>query len=77
MFITAGAQLIRTNSYQASVDGFRKHLGINEEESLNLIKKSVDLARQAITSFITYQLEQDGIVYTYKHFFSDNKSILF
>ncbi|KAF4521562.1 hypothetical protein B566_EDAN001282 [Ephemera danica] len=58
-FAKAGAQLIRTNSYQASIGGFREHLGLNEEESINLIKKSVELARQAITTFITFQLEQD------------------
>jgi homocysteine S-methyltransferase len=36
-----------TNSYQASVGGFVEHLGLNKEQSYELIKESVSLARIA------------------------------
>jgi homocysteine S-methyltransferase len=58
--ILAGAQLIRTNSYQASIGGFSEHLGLSEADSMQLIKKSVDLARTAINTYVTQQLELDG-----------------
>ncbi|KAK7590705.1 hypothetical protein V9T40_002318 [Parthenolecanium corni] len=37
-----------TNTYQASIEGFQTHLGLNETEAINLIKKSVTLCRKAI-----------------------------
>lgn len=40
-----------TNTYQASVDLFVKHLNLTEEQSYDLIKQSVDLARTAISRF--------------------------
>lgn len=44
-FIEAGADIILSNSYQASVEGFMKYLSFSTEESLNLITKSVELAK--------------------------------
>ncbi|XP_045201371.2 uncharacterized protein LOC123554973 isoform X2 [Mercenaria mercenaria] len=46
-FLRAGAEIILTVSYQASIEGFMKHLNITEEEACGLIKKSVYIARQA------------------------------
>ncbi|KAK3096171.1 hypothetical protein FSP39_024012 [Pinctada imbricata] len=43
----AGSELVVTASYQASVDGFKKHLGVSEDEALSLLKKSVHLAKEA------------------------------
>jgi homocysteine S-methyltransferase len=43
----SGADLVMTNSYQASVGGFVEHLGLNKEQSYELIKESVSLARIA------------------------------
>ena len=40
--------MITTGSYQATVDGFMKHLGIDEEKALAIIKDSVACAREAI-----------------------------
>ncbi len=48
-FVHAGADVITTASYQASVDGFIKHLGLKDPEpAMKLIASSVDLARQAV-----------------------------
>ncbi|XP_076749726.1 betaine-homocysteine S-methyltransferase [Xylocopa sonorina] len=46
-FLKAGADIILTNTYQASVDGFSKYMNITEEESLNLFCKAVDYAKEA------------------------------
>lgn len=44
----AGAEFITTNTYQASIEGFKKYLNLNYEQSFELIKKSVKVCRQAI-----------------------------
>uniref|UniRef100_A0A6V7KCW5 Hcy-binding domain-containing protein n=1 Tax=Bracon brevicornis TaxID=1563983 RepID=A0A6V7KCW5_9HYME len=47
-FLRAGAEIIETNTYQASIQGFVDHLGLTESESLHLIHKAVDLAEEAV-----------------------------
>lgn len=47
----AGADVIMTNTYQASVDGFVQYLNLSEEESYNLIKKAVEYTRIARKRF--------------------------
>ncbi|GBN16789.1 hypothetical protein AVEN_162343-1, partial [Araneus ventricosus] len=47
-YLANGAEIIITASYQASVPGFQKHLGVTSEESKILLKSSVELARKAI-----------------------------
>ncbi|CAL1291754.1 unnamed protein product [Larinioides sclopetarius] len=47
-YLTNGAEIIITASYQASIPGFQKHLGVSCEESKILLKSSVELARKAI-----------------------------
>ncbi|KAK0084720.1 hypothetical protein PV325_006529 [Microctonus aethiopoides] len=51
-FLRAGAFIIETNSYQASIEGFIEHLGITESESLQLIHKSVELAKEAVNVYL-------------------------
>lgn len=46
-YLRAGADIISTNTYQASVDGFVKHLGVTPEEGIGLIRSAVDLAKRA------------------------------
>ncbi|KAJ8980883.1 hypothetical protein NQ317_011266 [Molorchus minor] len=50
-FLRAGADLIMTNTYQASVDLFMKHLNMTEQQSYDLIKQAVDLARTAVKRY--------------------------
>jgi homocysteine S-methyltransferase len=50
-FLQAGADLIETATYQASVTGFIKHLGVCSTEAENLIKKAVNIARNARDSY--------------------------
>lgn len=49
---TAGADLIITNTYQASVDGFVEHLGVTAEEAYELITQAVHLAKKARTLYL-------------------------
>lgn len=44
----AGSEILTTNTFQASVSGFQKHLKIDYNDSLNLIREGVYLARKAI-----------------------------
>lgn len=50
-FLKAGADIIQTNTYQASIDGFLKYMNITEEESLNIFSKAVDYAKKAINLY--------------------------
>ncbi|XP_020278244.1 uncharacterized protein LOC109851982 [Pseudomyrmex gracilis] len=51
-FLRAGADVIETATYQASVPGLTKHLNISERESLDLLAKAVSLARKAVDVYI-------------------------
>ncbi|XP_025421281.1 uncharacterized protein LOC112691320 [Sipha flava] len=48
-YIRAGVEFLTTCTYQASIEGFQKYLGLNYEKSYELIKKSVAICRRAIT----------------------------
>ncbi|XP_054820718.1 homocysteine S-methyltransferase 3-like [Prosopis cineraria] len=45
-YLNAGASIIITGSYQATIQGFEAQ-GLSEEEGENLIRRSVELAREA------------------------------
>jgi len=45
--ILVGADVLQTNTYQASIGGFIKYLGLSKEESYQLIKTGVNLAKSA------------------------------
>lgn len=47
-FLRAGSDIIETNTYQASVTGFGQYLNLSIDESLELIKGAVDLAKNAV-----------------------------
>ncbi|XP_058982333.1 uncharacterized protein LOC131804063 [Musca domestica] len=46
-FLENGAQIISSNTYQASVEGYMKYLNLNRDQSIQLIRKSVKLAKEA------------------------------
>lgn len=50
-FLRAGADIIETNTYQASVSGLTKHLSITEEESIKLLHEAVNLAKKAVNDY--------------------------
>jgi Homocysteine/selenocysteine methylase (S-methylmethionine-dependent) len=51
--ILAGADVLQTNTYQASIGGFIKYLGLSTEESYQLIKTGVNLAKSACSFHAT------------------------
>ncbi|KAL0113757.1 hypothetical protein PUN28_012701 [Cardiocondyla obscurior] len=50
-FLRAGADIIETNTYQATIDGFVKYLNTTKEESLEVIRKAVDYAKDAVNVY--------------------------
>ncbi|XP_050682680.1 uncharacterized protein LOC126977992 [Leptidea sinapis] len=46
-FIRAGSDIISTNTYQASVGAFLRHLGVSSDEAYGLIQRAVRLAQKA------------------------------
>ena len=50
-FLKAGADIILTNTYQASINGFSKYMCMTEEESLNLFCKAVNYAKEAVNLY--------------------------
>lgn len=57
-FLRAGSNIIRTVTYQATIDGFVKYLGITKEESLEIIRKAVDYAKEAVKIY-TKEIENN------------------
>lgn len=55
-YLRAGAEVIETNTYQASVPGLMKYLNISMDESLAMLTKAVELAKQAVTTYMNEKL---------------------
>lgn len=51
-FLESGAEIILTNTYQASVEGYTEHLKLDREQSIDLIKSTVKLAHVARDKFL-------------------------
>jgi len=58
-FLRAGADIIETNTYQATINGFVKYLGITEKESFEIIRKAVDYAKDAVNAY-SKEIENNG-----------------
>lgn len=56
-FLRAGADCILTNTYQASIEGFMDFLDLSEEDSLKLIKSTVELAKLARSQYLEEKRE--------------------
>lgn len=51
-FLRSGAEVILTNTYQASVSGFGRYLDLTPAESLELIRTTVGLAHEALRIYV-------------------------
>lgn len=60
-FLTAGAEIILTNTYQASIQGYKEYLKLNDEESYELIKSTVKLAHIARDKFLSANSETENL----------------
>ncbi|XP_035621166.2 homocysteine S-methyltransferase [Oncorhynchus keta] len=58
-FLCAGADVITTATYQASVEGFIRHLDVTPEQANQLIMSGVTLAREAVKHFMADQPPSD------------------
>lgn len=47
----AGSRLLKTNTYQSTIEGFMEHKKVNEEEAKLKIIEGVNLCHQAIKIF--------------------------
>ncbi|KAG2630639.1 homocysteine S-methyltransferase 3-like isoform X1 [Panicum virgatum] len=56
-YLEAGANIISTTSYQATIQGFESK-GFSKEQSENLLTKSVEIAREAREMFLKEHLNQ-------------------
>lgn len=52
-FLLSGADVISTATYQASVEGFIRHLHVSSECAKDLIMSAVQLAKEAVKSFVS------------------------
>ena len=46
--MSAGSDIVSTHNYQGTVEGFQKHLNLTEAESVELLKDSVQICKDAI-----------------------------
>lgn len=58
-FLENGAEIILTNTYQASVEGYTKYLNLDREQSIDLIKSTVQLAHVARDKFLETRSDQE------------------
>ncbi|KAK3557414.1 hypothetical protein QTP70_026654 [Hemibagrus guttatus] len=58
-FLQCGSDVITTATYQASIEGFIKHLGLKPEEAEDLIMSGVRLARESAADFMASGLTAD------------------
>ncbi|KAG8586483.1 hypothetical protein GDO81_005387 [Engystomops pustulosus] len=54
---TNGANVLSTATYQASIEGFKQHLGLNFEEAANLFTVAVCQAKESSDAFIRQHAE--------------------
>lgn len=52
-FLLSGADVISTATYQASVEGFTRHLHVSSEGAKDLITSAVQLAKEAVNRFVS------------------------
>ncbi|XP_062853329.1 homocysteine S-methyltransferase YbgG [Trichomycterus rosablanca] len=52
-YLQSGSDVITTATYQASIEGFTKHLGVKPEEAETLLRSGVQLAKEAAAEFMS------------------------
>lgn len=59
-FLAAGAEVVITASYQASIGGFRRVRGLDRTQAAELLASSVAVARRAVDRWRDRQWDQDA-----------------
>ncbi|XP_052455493.1 homocysteine S-methyltransferase YbgG isoform X2 [Carassius gibelio] len=53
-FLKSGSDVITTATYQASIEGFVKYLGVRPEEAQQMIISGVQLAKETVREFLSH-----------------------
>ncbi|XP_029460393.1 homocysteine S-methyltransferase 1-like isoform X2 [Rhinatrema bivittatum] len=61
-FLQSGADVITTATYQASVEGFSRHLGLKRAEAAELLRLAVSVAKEAAEEFSCQSSERKSIL---------------
>lgn len=64
-FLESGAEIILTNTYQASIEGYQEYLHLDYDGSYELIKSTVKLAHIARNKFLSSQVvpEREPLIF--------------
>ncbi|XP_033203940.2 betaine-homocysteine S-methyltransferase [Bombus vancouverensis nearcticus] len=60
-FLRAGADIIETSTYQASVPDLMKYLSVTEEEGIKLLHEAANLAKNAVNDYIKEIIDNNDI----------------
>ena len=52
-FLVSGADVVSTATYQASINGFMKHLDMSSDSARELMMSGVHLAQEAVQQFVS------------------------
>ncbi|XP_015219684.1 homocysteine S-methyltransferase isoform X2 [Lepisosteus oculatus] len=61
-FLCSGSDVVTTATYQASVEGFIKHLGLTSEEAIQLLMSGVQIARETVQEFKVNCLQPEKVL---------------
>ncbi|XP_005994548.1 uncharacterized protein ZGC:172121 [Latimeria chalumnae] len=61
-FLSGGADVISTATYQATVEGFVRHLGVSSEDAVQLLHLAVTLAKEAVEEFCSQNKERKLLI---------------
>ncbi|XP_067315787.1 homocysteine S-methyltransferase YbgG isoform X3 [Pseudorasbora parva] len=58
-FLQSGSDVITTATYQASIEGFVKYLGLRPEEAQQMMMSGVQLAKETVREFMSHSPESE------------------
>ncbi|CAM4624766.1 unnamed protein product [Leuciscus chuanchicus] len=58
-FLQSGSDVITTATYQATIEGFVKYLGLRPEEAQQMMMSGVQLAKETVREFMSHSPESD------------------
>ncbi|XP_051753920.1 homocysteine S-methyltransferase YbgG isoform X1 [Ctenopharyngodon idella] len=58
-FLQSGSDVITTATYQASIEGFVKYLGLRPEEAQQMMMSGVQLAKETVQEFMSHSPESE------------------
>ncbi|XP_056102349.1 homocysteine S-methyltransferase YbgG isoform X1 [Rhinichthys klamathensis goyatoka] len=59
-FLQSGSDVITTATYQATIEGFVKYLGLRPEEAQQMMMSGVQLAKETVREFMSYSPKSEN-----------------